>query len=175
MPIARDGASIRGRGGHCWTFEFGAWRCTSCLKMTTKDQVPASLIDAACSGPKGTLDAAAMLDRGHKVAVTRGTYPLIFCLRCGSFSARRARGLAGGCGPPTPAGKQALGYILKGLQPWLNSDGTPRAPVGSFSAWGSDVPIDGDHEDDAPRTDGHSDMGPPPRLFFPPLPWRCPW
>ncbi len=135
LPPERVGAAIRGRGGHNWRFEFGAWRCTVCLRMTTREHVSAALIDAKCDGPKAALNVDAMQERGHRIAVTQGSCPLIFCMKCGSFSARRARGLAAQCGPPTAAGKQALTYILKGLQPWTGSTGDERLPLGSHTLW----------------------------------------
>ncbi len=55
------------------------------------------------------------------MAMTSATIPLLFCIRCGSYSARRARGLGAECPrAPTLAGRQAIDRIQRGLQPWLS-------------------------------------------------------
>ncbi len=66
--------------------------------------------------------------------------PIMFCYRCGSWTARRSRGLAKTCtGIPTAAGRQALGYINRGRHPWrppgADESRRPAVVVGGSDLW----------------------------------------
>ncbi len=52
MPAIRDGANIRGTGGHNWVFRYGAWRCLRCLRMVIGEQVTAKAVNSPCQGKK---------------------------------------------------------------------------------------------------------------------------
>ncbi len=105
---------------HDWEFAESAWRCRECLYCAI----------GATSNPKGTRGfcrgggadnkSALATEGGHTLGFAKGEgMPIMFCLRCASWTARRSRGLARTCAvAPTAAGKQALGYIARGLHPW---------------------------------------------------------
>ncbi len=119
-PPPSEGACVGVQGGHSWAYEAGLWRCTSCLKLTIEQHLHARHLRERCRGPKASLEANTIAQRGHILAKSAGGLAVIFCIKCGSFAARRAYGLASHCpGRPTPAGKQALARIHKGLQPWM--------------------------------------------------------
>ncbi len=60
------------------------------MQMTLKSELCASLADQRCDGPKAALTAEAIVGRGHALAMTAGPAQVVFCARCGAFSARRA-------------------------------------------------------------------------------------
>ncbi len=137
-PAARTGAVINGEGGHVWRFAAGCWRCDVCWALTVKSEIDAALAHRRCNGPKLSLSAAEVTARGHKLAYAEGHLPLLFCLDCGAFSARRAYGLGTACrGVPTGAGRQALARIKRGQQPWStrHDRGAPRRGLGMVAAW----------------------------------------
>ncbi len=140
-PAARDGAAFTGAGGHAWNFAGGMWRCKHCLRITLKPELTADLVHQKCAGCKPSLEIDAVRGHGHVVACTTGQVPIVFCVRCGSYSARRARGLRAQCrGRPSAPGAQALTRIRAGMQPWLDvpSDGSAprRARLGGHHlAW----------------------------------------
>ncbi len=118
-PRAVEGATVAIAGAHRWTFASGLWRCADCLKLTMRPTINGELAHQRCPGSRASLDAAAITARGHTLAKTEAAIPVIFCVRCGTWSARRAYGLSAPCrGKPAPSGKQALARISKGLQPW---------------------------------------------------------
>ncbi len=118
-PPAREGARVGVGDGHRWHFAGGLWRCEACLRMTTKATISGCLAHQKCPGTRPSMDAAALTAKGHTMAQTGGMVPILFCVKCGAWSTRRAFGLAARCrGRPAPAGRQALARILRGLQPW---------------------------------------------------------
>ncbi len=137
-PAARDGAVIRGRGGHVWEFKAGFWRCSVCWALSVKPEISAHMAHQACPGPKQSLEAEAITARGHKLAHADGALPVLFCWDCGAYSARRAYGLGAACkGVPSRAGAQAIARIKRGEQPWeAREDGKrTRHRLGAVAAW----------------------------------------
>ncbi len=141
-PVVKDGAAIRGRGGHEWVFRAGCWRCSICWTLTIKQDISAEMVHRPCKGPKKSLAAEEIAARGHKLAFVEGAMPVLFCCDCGSFSARRAYGLGAPCrGTPTRAGAQAIARIRKGEQPWQTRHDCAerrRPRLGSAAAWCSE-------------------------------------
>ncbi len=139
-PAVREGATHSSAGGHSWIFANGLWRCRCCLKLTLDRQLSSHLITQECPGPKPSMQLDAMTARGHTLARTTSTVPIVFCTKCGAFTARRAYGLAARCrGTPTPAGAQALARIRKGQQPWQRPYETHRKKAHtSTEAWSHD-------------------------------------
>ncbi len=123
-PKPVEGCSVGVDGGHAWTFSAGMWRCAACLKITLKPNVGAAQLRERCKGYRPSMLAASMADRGHHLARTAGdgaaaALSVLFCVKCGAYSSRRAYGLAAACpNVPTRAGRQALTRIRAGLQPW---------------------------------------------------------
>ncbi len=118
-PPNREGARVQIGNGHTWVFVGGLWRCEHCLRMTVRPTIDGALAHERCSGPKASMDAASITGRGHTLAQTTGLIPILFCVRCGAWSTRRAYGLSAECRRHAgPAGRQALARIAKGLQPW---------------------------------------------------------
>ncbi len=137
-PPLREGASLRGSGGHEWVYTAGHWRCAVCWALTVKQDIDPERLHQACGGPKQSLTALAIAARGHKLAQAEGAVPILFCMDCGSFSARRAYGLGSTCPKvPTSAGKQALARIRRGLQPWQarHERRSSRPRLGPIAAW----------------------------------------
>ncbi len=96
------------------------------------------LYNEQCKGVKAAMDAQEMERRGHVLAKSLGEVPILFCVKCGSFAARRAYGLAAACpGKPTPAGRQALARIRLGRQPWCDRASREYRPTLSCApmAW----------------------------------------
>ncbi len=110
-----------------------------CLKITLEQQLNTHLVTQKCPGPKPSVQVDAMTAHGHTVARTVADVPIIFCTRCGAFTARRAYGLAAPCrGRPTGPGAQALARIRRGLQPWQRP-AAPRARTHmATEAWAAD-------------------------------------
>ncbi len=118
-PPSVEGARVAMGNGHRWVFVSGWWRCSDCLKMTLRPVIDGGLAYERCEGARMSMDAGAMVSRGHALARTDGMFPVIFCVRCGAWSTRRAYGLSAACrGRPSPAGQQALARIARGEQPW---------------------------------------------------------
>ncbi len=137
-PVARDGATIHGRGGHRWKFMSGCWRCEVCWTLTVKPEIDAALAHRQCSGPRVSMEARNVASRGHRVAYAEGQLPILFCLDCGSYSARRAYGLGAQCpGTASKAGSQALARIRRGYQPWRtrHDRGQQRPRLEATAAW----------------------------------------
>ncbi len=137
-PVAREGATIHGRGGHRWKFMSGCWRCEVCWTLTVKPEIDAALAHRRCGGPKVSIEASSIADRGHRVAYAEGQMPVLFCLACGSYSARRAYGLGAQCpGVASKAGSQALARIRRGYQPWRtrHDRGQQRPRLEASAAW----------------------------------------
>ncbi len=137
-PVAREGAAIAGDGGHSWKYSSGYWRCEVCWLMTLRQDLDAATVHRKCQGPKAELEAAAIVRRGHRLGHIDGHMPVLFCVACGSYSARRAYGLGAECrGVPTKAGAQALSRIKRGLQPWRTrcDAGGERPRLGGSRAW----------------------------------------
>ncbi len=137
-PVLKDGAQLRGDGGHLWVYRAGCWRCDICWILTIKADISPAVAHRRCQGPKESLAAEAITNRGHKLARAEADLSLLFCWDCGSFSARRAYGLGATCrGTPTPAGAQALARIRRGEQPWQSKRdaGRPRPRLGMAAAW----------------------------------------
>ncbi len=127
---------------HAWTFGAGLWRCTKCLRLTIGDTVSEHLHTERCTGAKATMDVRAIERRGHILAKSMGEVPVIVCVKCGSFAARRAYGLANPCPvKPTPAGRQALARIKMGRQPWCDRKSREYRPTLSSApmAWDPNV------------------------------------
>ncbi len=114
------------RPQHDWAYLEGAWRCTKCLRCAVGASDNPSGTRGHCTGYGTDHRAQEAAARGHSVAIAQGDgVPVIFCMRCGAWTARRRRGTAKQCvGTPTPAGKQALYNIARGKHPWL-PPGTP--------------------------------------------------
>ncbi len=120
-PPPVNGARVTIGAGHNWIFTSGMWRCQTCLRMTTRPQIDSALAHERCPGHRLSMDACAMVSRGHSLAQTDGALPVIFCVRCGAWSTRRAYGLSAPCrGAPAPSGRQALTRISRGYLPWDN-------------------------------------------------------
>ncbi len=137
-PVAREGARTNIEGAHQWEFVAGFWRCRQCLKLTLRDDLTPELACQRCNGPKAKLAAEAVVAAGHALACTEGGSRVLFCTRCGAFSARRAYGLGARClGAPKPSGKQALARIRRGLEPWetRGEGGRFRRRIGAPMAW----------------------------------------
>ncbi len=118
-PAPANGAQVAIGAGHNWIFTSGMWRCQTCMRMTTKPQIDGALAHERCPGHRMSMDACAMVSRGHSLAQTNGALPVIFCVRCGAWSTRRAYGLSAPCrGTPAPSGRQALVRISRGYLPW---------------------------------------------------------
>ncbi len=122
-PRPVEGSSVGVEGGHAWTYLAGIWRCVACLKITLKPSLGASQLRDKCKGCRPNLLAESIADKGHHLARTAGdtstALSVLFCVKCGSYSTRRAYGLAATCpSVPTRAGRQALKRIRSGLQPW---------------------------------------------------------
>ncbi len=119
--------------------------------MTVKPDITAALAHERCPGARASLEARAIVARGHTLAKTNGAVPVVFCVKCGAWSTRRAYGLAGRCrGGAAPAGKQALARIAKGLQPWEDRGGddgrrTRRRGGRCRSMWSADAAAYIDH------------------------------
>ncbi len=119
LPASVEGATLKIDGSHDWSYVDGLWRCRCCLKLTLEPHLTRQLALQRCAGPKQSVQVEAMIGLGHVVARTATEIPIVFCLKCGAFTARRAYGLAAPCkGRPSPPGAQALARIRKGLQPW---------------------------------------------------------
>ncbi len=140
-PRRVEGASFSAGSGHSWTFNSGLWRCTRCLRLTIKEHLTPALATQPCPGLKPSVQISAMAEKGHIMARTIAEVPILFCLRCGSFSARRAYGLAAACkGRPTAPGAQALARIKRGVQPWQAPGSRTRPPAHSLTeAWSADA------------------------------------
>ncbi len=138
-PRAAEGSSFAAAGGHKWRYACGLWRCSECLKLTLDQQLSPQLANQRCPGPKPSTQLESITAHGHVVARTVASLPIIFCLRCGAFTARRAYGLAAPCkGRPTGPGAQALARIRRGQQPWQRP-ATARARTHNlFEAWSRD-------------------------------------
>ncbi len=138
-PPNREGAEVRGDGGHDWTFAQHLWRCRLCLRCTVKPKLDPRLVHARCPGQKVTQAVPRMSEHGHDVVFTGGDMPILFCARCGAFSWRRAYGLSTSCPRrPTPAGSQALARIRRGQLPWVNR-GEAHLPRRSIDVAGGGV------------------------------------
>ncbi len=137
-PRSREGASLHVPGAHQWVFNAGFWRCQVCMRMSLQPDLTNAMAQQRCDGPKTSLAAEAVTARGHLLARTEGQVQVLFCVRCGSFSARRAYGLGSACpGAPKPSGQQALARIRKGQQPWetRTAGGLCRGSLGAVLAW----------------------------------------
>ncbi len=140
-PKAREGARVSMDGAHDWVFSAGFWRCGTCLKLSTRPEITQAMACEPCDGPKASLAVDAITGRGHVLAATSPPAQVLFCIRCGAFSARRAYGLGARCaGAPKPSGKQALARIRRGLQPWetRTAGGRQRGTLGQALAWDAD-------------------------------------
>ncbi len=123
---------------HRWSYAGGLWRCTRCLRLTLSQEIDDELAFHKCPGMKRSMEAETITARGHALATTTDALPIIFCVKCGAFAARRARGLATECpGRPRRSGQQALKMIKKGLQPWVKEGprGTARGNTSGYAAW----------------------------------------
>ncbi len=123
---------------HQWAHAGGLWRCTRCLRLTLSQEIDDVLATQKCPGMKSSMEAETITARGHALATTTDTLPIIFCVKCGAFSARRARGLAAACpGGPKRSGRQALKMIKQGLQPWVKEGprGAARGTTSGYAAW----------------------------------------
>ncbi len=140
-PRAREGAALRlADNSHDWEFSGGLWRCRTCMRITVRTTLTHGLATQRCEGPKAAMAAQAIAEKGHVLARTNGAPQIIFCVRCGAFSARRTYGLGARCsGVPKPSGQQALARIKKGQQPWeiRTAGGRYRGTVGDAMAWDS--------------------------------------
>ncbi len=137
-PRNREGASVHMENAHRWTYSAGMWRCTACMRISLSPDVTAAMAFQKCQGPKPSLAADAIVAKGHTLACTEGQSPVLFCVRCGAFSKRRAYGLGAQCaGAPKPSGRQALARIRQGYQPWetRESGGRYRGRIGDVIAW----------------------------------------
>ncbi len=138
-PLAREGATLQGAGGHQWVFAAGCWRCKVCWTLTVKKDIDAALAHRRCDGPKQSIAAENIVQRGHVLGHAVGQVPIMFCTLCGAFSSRRAYGLGAACrGRPSRAGAQALARIRRGEQPWQtrhdNKEGR-RPRIEGHMAW----------------------------------------
>ncbi len=137
-PAPREGANVHLDDAHDWVYVSGMWRCRVCMRMTVRPELTPALACQRCEGPKASLAAEAIVGRGHILAKTQGPAQVLFCVRCGAYSARRAYGLGAACtGTPKPAGRQALARIHRGLQPWETrvGDTRHRGLLGTAVAW----------------------------------------
>ncbi len=137
-PAPREGANVHLDDAHDWVYVSGMWRCRVCMRMTVQSELTPALACQRCEGPKASLAAEAIVGRGHILAKTQGPAQVLFCVRCGAYSARRAYGLGAPCaGAPRPAGRQALARIRRGLQPWETrvGDSRHRGLLGTAMAW----------------------------------------
>ncbi len=140
-PRRIEGACFQSSGGHAWSFSNGLWRCTCCLEITLSRHITPLLAAQTCSGAKPSLQVEAMAARGHVMARTVAEVPILFCLKCGAFTARRAYGLAAACrGRPTAPGAKALARIRRGVQPWQSGGSRHRGTTHSFTeAWSTEA------------------------------------
>ncbi len=108
------------RQPHEWEYRDGAWRCSKCLHRAIVADANPSGTRGYCSGRGTNCRADEAAAHGHSVAIAEGNgVPVMFCLKCGAWTARRGRGMAKCCpGAPTAAGKQALFNIARGKRPW---------------------------------------------------------
>ncbi len=137
-PLAREGATLQGAGGHQWVYAAGCWRCKVCWTLTVKKDIDTALAHRRCDGPKQSIAAENIVKRGHVLGHAVGQVPIMFCTLCGAFSSRRAYGLGTACrGRPSPAGAQALARIRRGEQPWrTRHDKDGRRPrIEGHMAW----------------------------------------
>ncbi len=106
---------------HDWQFLDGAWRCTRCLRCAIGATGNPGGSRGKCTAIGTDEKAKEAQMQGHSVAIVESDgLPVIFCARCGAWTARRKRGTAKPCrGWPTGAGKQALFNINRGKHPWL--------------------------------------------------------
>ncbi len=143
----RDGAPgaratrARSKNLHDWQFSAQRWRCVKCLAMSSRRWLPRRLREQPCRGFNASMDVRHIAARGHRVVVTAGNPPLVVCMACGSWSVRRARGLAGQCpGVPTHNGKAALARIAAGEAPWIANEGGARMRLEAPAyAWNRDL------------------------------------
>ncbi len=92
-PRAREGAAIHIARAHNWVYNAGMWRCATCMKVSLSADVTAAMAHQRCGGPKQSLAAEAVVAKGHTLACTDGLTQVLFCVKCGAFSKRRAYGL----------------------------------------------------------------------------------
>ncbi len=104
---------------HDWEYTAGRWRCSSCWTYVAGNgAVPPARRREACQPSRDSDRLRQFESRGHTMLRTEGDLPIMFCVRCGSWTSRRANRLAKPCEPPTAAGKMALKRISEGLHPW---------------------------------------------------------
>ncbi len=135
-PMGVEGATVKTEGGHDWAFASGFWRCRCCLRLTLEPHLTRQLVLQKCTGPKLSVQVETMANLGHALARTADELPIVFCLRCGAFTTRRAYGLAAPCkGKPSPPGAQALARIRRGLQPWQYGNARRQRSHVDTEAW----------------------------------------
>ncbi len=125
MPGGRKRQARKQEDRHDWAFVEGAWRCSRCLKCAFGSADHPGDSRGKCTGIGTDARAEEAKERGHSVAILESDgLPIICCMKCGAWTARRRRGTAKPCtGRPTKAGAQALYNIHRGKHPWL----PPRA------------------------------------------------
>ncbi len=138
---AGPGAPKKNGRAHVWEFVDSAWRCRVCLRCAIGAKENPRGTRGFCTGGTAAGKSREAEGGGHTLGYAKGVgMPIMFCYRCGSWTARRSRGLARTCaGIPTAAGRQALGYINKGRHPWRPPDvdegSRPAVVVGGRELW----------------------------------------
>ncbi len=122
QPKPRTAEEAREAKRHLWRYSAGAWRCTECDDFITSRSIPRYRQYQRCCG-RGMADAApSFAGQGHALVKVEADLPIVLCTRCGAWGNRRTRKLGKPCGPPTPAGLQAVTRVRGGHHPLLQHD-----------------------------------------------------
>ena len=118
-PIRNDG------GGYLCSLCGQSWTPKTAATVIQAGQCPGDILwstsDARCDRPIRIKEATGMIFRGvaiHPSHLLRWKRGVLYCARCGSYSARRVRGLRDVCiGKPTTSKRYGLRRILSGKTP----------------------------------------------------------
>ena len=118
-PIRNDG------GGYLCSLCGQSWTPKTAATVIQAGQCPGDILwstsDARCDRPIRVKEATGMIFRGvaiHPSHLLRWKRGVLYCARCGSYSARRVRGLRDVCiGKPTTSKRYGLRRILSGKTP----------------------------------------------------------
>ena len=102
----RNAAEAIERKAHEWEFAHGSWRCIWCWKYRRSRMKPKFRAADRCPGPEADDKLLEATKQGHHLLRAEGTLPIIFCGKCGGWSARRRYRLAYKCGVPAAAGER---------------------------------------------------------------------
>ncbi len=131
-PLDKKVAGVKMPGGrrrrlrtkeetHYWQFGEGAWKCTPCLRCAIGAAANPGDTRGKCTAIRTADKAREAQAQGHPVAIVESAgLPVIFCTKCGAWTARRQRATAKPCkGRATAPGRQALYNMSRGERPWL--------------------------------------------------------